>query len=62
MGYGGRKSNKGRAVEVKCRNSLELSLGRNCRRETESLGVGKNVVEDKDANWIAGRKALRIVM
>ena len=54
MGYGGRKSNKGRAVEVKCRNSLELSSGRNCRREMEGLVAGKNVVEDKDVNWIAG--------
>ena len=50
MGYGGRESNKGKAVEVNCRSSLKLSSGRNYRGKTESLVVDMNEVEDKDAN------------
>jgi len=50
MGYGERENNKREAAEVNCRNSLELRPGRNCRGETESLVVGMNVGEDRDAN------------
>ena len=50
MGHGERENKKRKAVEVNYRNSLELSPSRNCRGETESLVVGMNVTEDRDAN------------
>jgi len=37
-----------RHQHINCRNSLELSLGRNCKGETEGLVVDMNVVEDRD--------------